>query len=148
MKNFGKHNWKILLAGLVILTIAQVTNYDPKAFLDHYAPDNSKFGLPQNQPLESDYDLTVDQVDISEDTSSLETDKIDVQLSDDTAEHILYGDARGGGHKYGAGVPCKSEFPEGWNDNKIITTTKRLAANDNANWRVDCLLYTSPSPRD
>ena len=48
--------------------------------------------------------------------------------------HILYGDHKGGGHIYGAGKACKSEFPEDWDSNKILETTARIAANDNLDW--------------
>ena len=48
--------------------------------------------------------------------------------------HILYGDAEGGGHKYGTNKPCKSEFPASWDDAKIISTIEKIAANDNNKW--------------
>lgn len=54
-----------------------------------------------------------------------------VRISEQRAEHILYGNGRGGGHLHGAGVPCKSEFPESWDEAKILGTIKRIAANDN-----------------
>lgn len=59
-----------------------------------------------------------------------------IRISDQRANHILYGDVRGGGHKFGIGTPCKSEFPSNWNDAKIISTAKQIAANDNINWRA------------
>jgi hypothetical protein len=34
-------------------------------------------------------------------------------------EHILEGDATGGGHRSGTGNPGKSEFPQSWSDEKI-----------------------------
>ena len=34
--------------------------------------------------------------------------------------HILDGDATGGGHRFGTGITGKSEFPAGWNDDKIV----------------------------
>lgn len=58
-----------------------------------------------------------------------------IYLSAKRANHILYGDARGGGHKFGIGKPCKSEFPQEWNDAEILDTVKRIAANDNLEWR-------------
>ena len=60
-----------------------------------------------------------------------------ISISDNRAAHILYGDHSGGGHKFGAGRPCKSEFPEKWTDQKIIGTVSRIAANDNLNWRQE-----------
>lgn len=58
-----------------------------------------------------------------------------IHLSQDRQQHILYGDARGGGHKFGVGKPCKSEFPQDWDDAEIIETVKEIAANDNLDWR-------------
>lgn len=49
--------------------------------------------------------------------------------------HILYGDATGGGHLYGTGAPCKSEFPKHWSEDTIIEEVEIIAANDNLNWR-------------
>lgn len=57
------------------------------------------------------------------------------RLSQQRIKHILYGDHTGGGHRFGAGVPCKSEFPSYWTDKDIIDTVKILAANDNAGWK-------------
>lgn len=48
--------------------------------------------------------------------------------------HLLYGDARGGGHLHGVGKPCKSEFPADWDANEIIAHVKAVAANDNLGW--------------
>ena len=60
-----------------------------------------------------------------------------ITLSDSRAEHILYGDASGGGHKYGVGAPCKTEFPRNWDDEKILNTAERIASNDNLDWRQE-----------
>lgn len=49
--------------------------------------------------------------------------------------HILHGDRSGGGHLYGTGKPCKSEFPANWNAQKIIGTVEQAAANDNIPWK-------------
>lgn len=77
-------------------------------------------------------------------------DERNVILSDNRAEHILYGDHKGGGHKFGIGAPCKSEFPREWNDARIIDTTKRIAANDNLEWRKSPRngYYTAESTQD
>lgn len=58
-------------------------------------------------------------------------------VSQSAEQHILHGDARGGGHLFGTGKPCKSEFPEDWDEEDVISTVSRLAANDNANWRQE-----------
>lgn len=59
----------------------------------------------------------------------------DVQVSDKVRVHILQGDKRGGGHKFGLGKACKSEFPKSWTDDEVIDTIQIIAANDNLKWR-------------
>jgi hypothetical protein len=49
--------------------------------------------------------------------------------------HILDGDATGGGHRPGTGIPGKSEFPPGWSDDKIIHNISDVAT-DPASTRV------------
>ncbi len=56
-------------------------------------------------------------------------------ISEVAEAHILYGDKKGGGHKFGAGKNCKSEFPKSWDDAEIIDNVKKVAANDNLNWK-------------
>lgn len=58
-----------------------------------------------------------------------------IVLSEKARVHILYGDQQGGGHKYGMGKACKSEFPASWDDATIIETVEQIAANDNLKWR-------------
>jgi Bacterial EndoU nuclease len=41
--------------------------------------------------------------------------------------HILDGDATGGGHRPGRGLAGKSEFPEGWSDDRIIAAIEDVA---------------------
>jgi hypothetical protein len=48
--------------------------------------------------------------------------------------HILDGDASGGGHRPGRGIPNRSEFPGDWPDNRIIGTIEDVA-NDPASTR-------------
>lgn len=67
-------------------------------------------------------------------TKDLLMPSMPVILSEKRVAHILYGDMTGGGHRYGAGKPCKSEFPQSWNDEKIIDVTRKIAANDNLSW--------------
>ena len=69
--------------------------------------------------------------------SNFKNSKHKINLSDKAKQHILYGDKTGGGHKFGVNKPCKSEFPKEWNDKKIITSIKRVAANDNTHWRKE-----------
>lgn len=42
------------------------------------------------------------------------------------ASHILVGNAKGGGHRHGAGWG-KSEFPSGWSDAEILTRIEEVA---------------------
>ncbi len=56
-------------------------------------------------------------------------------LSAQRQEHILHGDATGGGHMHGMNRPCKSEFPVNWSEQDIISTITAEAANDNLPWQ-------------
>jgi len=58
-----------------------------------------------------------------------------VIISDSRVRHILHGDGKGGGHLYGTGAPCKSEFPQSWDAGKVIDVTRKIAANDNLPWK-------------
>jgi RHS repeat-associated protein len=46
--------------------------------------------------------------------------------------HILDGDATGGGHRAGTGLPGKSEFPASWSDQKILHDISDIATDPNA----------------
>ncbi len=59
----------------------------------------------------------------------------DVRISEQRQTHILHGDKTGGGHKFGTGKACKSEFPKEWNNEEIIETIQTMAANDNVDWK-------------
>lgn len=57
------------------------------------------------------------------------------EISEQAETHILHGDKSGGGHLYGTGKPCKTEFPEDWNSDDILGTVRKVAANDNLPWK-------------
>lgn len=38
---------------------------------------------------------------------------------------------------HGAGKPCKSEFPEDWDEEMIINAIANVAVNDNLNWKQE-----------
>jgi RHS repeat-associated protein len=48
--------------------------------------------------------------------------------------HILYGDASGGGHRPGLGLPGKTEFPKGWSDDKIMHEISDVATDPAVPW--------------
>ncbi|HEV3006105.1 MAG TPA: EndoU domain-containing protein [Pirellulales bacterium] len=53
-----------------------------------------------------------------------------VDLADAKArQHILGGDATGGGHRFGTGIPGKSEFPADWSDEMIMNAISDVATN-------------------
>ena len=66
--------------------------------------------------------------------SSAQENTSNINLSTRAEKHILYGDRSGGGHKHGVGKPCKSEFPKNWDDQTILSSVKKIAANDNLSW--------------
>ena len=43
-----------------------------------------------------------------------------MRVTPERARHILAGDSWGGGHRHGTGRPTKTEFPSGWDDDKIV----------------------------
>ena len=43
------------------------------------------------------------------------------------AAHILDGDATGGGHRHGTGIPGKTEFPADWDDATIMDSIAAVA---------------------
>ena len=51
--------------------------------------------------------------------------------------HILEGDATGGGHRPGRGLPGKSEFPPGWSDDQIIEAIEAVANDPASSRRVE-----------
>lgn len=57
------------------------------------------------------------------------------EISKEAQAHILHGDKRGGGHLYGTGKPCKTEFPKDWDEAEIIGNVRKVAANDNLKWK-------------
>lgn len=50
-----------------------------------------------------------------------------LRIQPERAIHILDGDATGGGHRYGAGKPGKTEFPANWDEDKIIDSILSVA---------------------
>jgi hypothetical protein len=49
------------------------------------------------------------------------------KLTEQRRIHVLFGDGTGGGHKSGSGKPGKTEFPQSWSDDKIISVITRIA---------------------
>ena len=84
------------------------------------------FGQNENVPPQAENTAPVSQTDNPARV---------VILSDKARAHILYGNESGGGHLYGTGKPCKSEFPQDWSAERVIETVERVAANDNLDWR-------------
>jgi hypothetical protein len=50
-----------------------------------------------------------------------------IRITPERMVHILDGDSTGGGHRHGTGKPGKTEFPAGWNDEKIIDNALDVA---------------------
>lgn len=69
----------------------------------------------------------------------------DIHVDDAKRAHVLDGDGMGrGGHAPGTGVPGKTEFPEAWDDDKIISSIEDVAKrpdtppklDDSGSWKV------------
>ena len=50
-----------------------------------------------------------------------------VSIPEDRARHILDGEGRSGGHRYGTGIPGKTEFPATWSDDDILEAIRQVA---------------------
>jgi hypothetical protein len=50
-----------------------------------------------------------------------------IRITPERTVHVLEGDSTGGGHRHGTGKPGKTEFPAGWNDEKIIDSALDVA---------------------
>jgi Bacterial EndoU nuclease len=50
-----------------------------------------------------------------------------IRITPERIVHVLEGDKTGGGHRHGTGKPGKTEFPAGWNDEKIIDSALDVA---------------------
>ena len=55
-----------------------------------------------------------------------------LRLTVDRRDHIVDGDADGGGHRHGTGRPDKTEFPATWSDDKIAAHVLDVARNPDA----------------
>ena len=56
-----------------------------------------------------------------------------INLLDARAQgHVLEGDATGGGHRAGTGIPGKSEFPATWSDDKVLHYISDVATAPNS----------------
>lgn len=60
--------------------------------------------------------------------------KIDDLISPARQNHILNGDATGGGHKFGAGKN-KPEFPSSWSDKQTFHNILDIATDPNITWK-------------
>jgi RHS repeat-associated protein len=77
------------------------------------------------------------KADLTWDEAQAELPNYYVNLTDATAQtHILDGDATGGGHRPGTGIPGKSEFPSGWSDAKILDAISEVATDPNVTWSL------------
>lgn len=56
------------------------------------------------------------------------------QISPERKRHILNGDATGGGHGAGRGIPGKSEFPARWSDRQVIRYISDIIKDPNSRW--------------
>ncbi|MBK8188088.1 MAG: EndoU domain-containing protein [Cellvibrio sp.] len=71
----------------------------------------------------------------SSDTPNFHLDEDLSILDSKAATHILDGDGpSSGGHRYGTGMPGKTEFPQDWNDQKIKNSVSEIATDPNLSW--------------
>ena len=56
------------------------------------------------------------------------------RISRERQRHILDGDATGGGHGPGRGIPGKSEFPSRWSDRQVINYISDIIKDPRSRW--------------
>lgn len=56
------------------------------------------------------------------------------RISPQRRKHILDGDATGGGHGPGRGIPGKSEFPSRWSDRQVIKYISDIIKDPHSRW--------------
>lgn len=56
------------------------------------------------------------------------------RISPQRQRHILDGDATGGGHGPGRGIPGKSEFPSRWSDRQVIRYISDIIKDPRSRW--------------
>lgn len=124
MKNWSPYTF-VLLGALVLLAVGNQIpgTYDPLR--------------PHDSPVREIKKEARENLENSSQPAAERNTEGDPRLSDLRRLHILYGDESGGGHHHSANRPCKTEFPTNWDEEKIIETVKKLAANDNADWRQE-----------
>ena len=57
-----------------------------------------------------------------------------LQINPNRQTHILDGDATGGGHGPGRGIPGKSEFPQRWSDSDTLNNISDVVRDPNSVW--------------
>jgi hypothetical protein len=65
--------------------------------------------------------------------NGIDVDKLS-QVNPQRQKHILDGDATGGGHGPGRGIPGKSEFPSRWSDKQTIEYISDVVKSPNSKW--------------
>ena len=121
MLNFLKKQKAILIAGIVLLLGwfgVQVTKEQVTPYVDKSIELTEDVGNLKNQYVQKrEQEKQTEQQRQAEETTNNPASTIKDDFNEaglinvERQTHILYGDASGGGHLYGVGRPCKSEFP-------------------------------------
>lgn len=133
MKFIDNKGKKTILVAIIVAICGwaglKVTETDINKYVDVVIPQESVQESTQQTVQEVPTEASSNQVkDVKQDFNRASV------ISPQRRTHILYGDATGGGHLYGTGKPCKSEFPKHWDENTVIKEVELIAANDNLNW--------------
>lgn len=129
MKLLDNKGKKAILVAIIVAVCGwagfKVTESDISQYVDVVIPQEST----QVATQESTADEVAPQIsNVKQDFNKASP------ISPKRRDHILYGDATGGGHLFGTGKPCKSEFPAHWDEQTIIKEVELIASNDNLNW--------------
>jgi hypothetical protein len=92
-----------------------------------YASGQRPERQPDSREQPEHRDLVVDPAPADREQTAELVWPNDIVVPADRRTHILDGDHTGGGHRNGAGHPDKTEFPAGWDDDRIIDAALAVA---------------------
>jgi hypothetical protein len=91
------------------------------------APAEARTDAPEQAPADAPAQARTDRSGWDTVDSEKRPPLDAIRVTPERMVHILDGDSTGGGHRHGTGKPGKTEFPAGWNDEKITNALLDVA---------------------
>ena len=116
--------------------LSEVPRYDPERFPNNNdfldAILNGQFEFPDaEEGGVGSYLLSIDQQQGTPGGVDLEQAGT---ITPERETHILDGNATGGGHRAGTGIPGKTEFPAEWSDQVVLDNITSVVKDPNSTW--------------